>query len=528
MRHAIVVLIGACCAAFGQEPGPPAPPRTSFQGAVNAAVDRGVAWLRSEQQKDGAWKHGHDHDFPLGTTALCTLALLKSDVPSTDAAIQRALERLEDMPLERTYSTGVLLMVLEALGQHDRHREWARRGVDFLVKAQHASGLWAYPDRTPDLSNSQFAIFGLFAASRMGIPIPHAKIERFVHRATSMQGEDGGFPYTSDLMVTGSMTGAGVASLLLCRQLNESQKLGLKSKPIEAAAEKGFGWLARRFRADQNPAGPSDAFHPSQAFYFYYLYAVERAAVLGGRPKLGDHDWYRAGAVKLIRKQSAAGHWEDAVNTCFALLFLKRASLTYSPHAKAFEGDPKLLLPIDDEPAAGDEELKKARITGDVPFLRHWVVLGPFQNLDDTLLNQDLINEAKILPYPTLRTGRLEWKEWRSEKDFVDFDLAISQAGNVVGHAACYLWSDADADAILWFGSDEGAKVTLNRETILYEHRHDRTGADASRVRVRLKQGRNVLIVKVEELRYHWGFHARLTDMSGAALPLKVTVRPEK
>ena len=67
-------------------------------------------------------------------------------------------------------------------------------------------------------------------------------------------------------------------------------------------------------------------------------------------------------------------------------------------------------------------------------------------------------------------------------------------------------------DAVLWFGSDEGAKVMLNRETVLYEHRHDQTGADASRVRVKLKKGRNILIVKVEELRFYWGFAARLTD----------------
>jgi hypothetical protein len=68
----------------------------------------------------------------------------------------------------------------------------------------------------------------------------------------------------------------------------------------------------------------------------------------------------------------------------------------------------------------------------------------------------------------------------------------------------------------------------LNRETILYEHRHDQTGADRSRVRARLKKGRNILIVKVEELKFYWGFHARLTGMDGRALPVKTSVRPEK
>jgi hypothetical protein len=324
------------------------------------------------------------------------------------------------------------------------------------------------------------------------------------------------------------MTGAGIASLLLCRQLSEKQKLGLPLKEIEAASDKGFGWLAKRFRADQNPAGPTDAYQPSQPFYFYYLYAIERAAVLGGKVKLGERDWYREGAIKLIRRQDASGSWDDVVNTSFALLFLKRASLTYSSHQKEFESDPKRLLPIEDEPPPADAALKAIKIADGVKFLRDWVVLGPFPNPEDKLLDEDLIDEKKVVPFPTLRTGKLEWKEWRSDQDAIDLDLAISKLDNVVGYAACHIFSDSDVDAVLWFGSDEGAKVMVNRETVLYDHRHDQAGADSSRVRVRLKKGRNLLLVKVEELRFYWKFWARLTDLEGRALPLKTSVRPEK
>jgi hypothetical protein len=245
--------------------------------------------------------------------------------------------------------------------------------------------------------------------------------------------------------------------------------------------------------------------------------------------KLGDRDWYREGAIALIRRQNASGHWDDVVNTSFALLFLKRASLTYSPHAKDFEGDPKLLLPIEDETAPPpDDALRAIKIEGAVPFLRTWVTLGPFPNPEDKLLNEDLIKEDKILPFPTLRTGKLEWNEFASPKDFVDLDAAIGPSTDVVGYACCYLWVEQDADAVLWFGSDEGAKIMLNRETVLYEHRHDLTGPDSSRVRIKLKKGRNVLLVKVEELKYYWGFQARLTGVGGRSLPFKTSIRPEK
>jgi hypothetical protein len=46
---------------------------------------------------------------------------------------------------------------------------------------------------------------------------------------------------------------------------------------------------------------------------------------------LGKHDWYEEGAQHLLGAQSGDGSWsaggESAlVNTCFALLFLKRAT----------------------------------------------------------------------------------------------------------------------------------------------------------------------------------------------------------
>src|SRR5688572_150845 len=107
----LVFLAAIAGAALGQDP---APRRTSFQGAVNASVERGVTWLRAQQQKDGHWKDGHSPTYPTGVTALCALALLRSDVSPDDPAISKALEALKYLPIDKTYSTGLLLMVLEA------------------------------------------------------------------------------------------------------------------------------------------------------------------------------------------------------------------------------------------------------------------------------------------------------------------------------------------------------------------------------------------------------------------------------
>jgi hypothetical protein len=64
---------------------------------------------------------------------------------------------------------------------------------------------------------------------------------------------------------------------------------------------------------------------------------MERVAVLYDLQTLGKKDWYLWGAEILLCHQHPDGYWDDEkaypgespiVNTCFALLFLRRANLT--------------------------------------------------------------------------------------------------------------------------------------------------------------------------------------------------------
>jgi hypothetical protein len=58
---------------------------------------------------------------------------------------------------------------------------------------------------------------------------------------------------------------------------------------------------------------------------YYDLYSVERAMMLGGVKRIGGRDWYHDGALYILWNQMNDGAWLDASDTCFALLFLKRA-----------------------------------------------------------------------------------------------------------------------------------------------------------------------------------------------------------
>src|SRR5262249_438165 len=71
------------------------------------------------------------------------------------------------------------------------------------------------------------------------------------------------------------------------------------------------------------------------AVNLYYLWSVERVGVLCGLKTIGGKDWYKWGVKHLLPAQKEDGSWftrgylgsSPTIDTCFALLFLKRADL---------------------------------------------------------------------------------------------------------------------------------------------------------------------------------------------------------
>ncbi len=66
---------------------------------------------------------------------------------------------------------------------------------------------------------------------------------------------------------------------------------------------------------------------------YYFLWSLERVGVAYGLKTIGDKDWYAFGAEVLVANQQNDGSWHGdfaicGADTCFALLFLKRANLT--------------------------------------------------------------------------------------------------------------------------------------------------------------------------------------------------------
>jgi hypothetical protein len=137
----------------------------------------------------------------------------------------------------------------------------------------------------------------------------------------------------------GAMTTIGVASLVMCKYYlrGHPRFKGELVDRVDAGIEDGCAWLATNFDVKDNAKWKDPNVEYKNAapkIDGYNMYGIERAGVLAGVVKFGEHDWYALGARILIDQQQADGSWSSemfyepkaTISTCFAILFLKRAT----------------------------------------------------------------------------------------------------------------------------------------------------------------------------------------------------------
>ena len=366
----LLFLSPALC--FAQDK-PPDPPEVDPK-AVNAAIDKGMQWLLNKfpQNKFSEQKYAE----------LVLLTLVHAGLPPEHPIIRDNFQKLLDRNLSDTYNAGLRALLLEKVNRKFYQLQLAEI-AQFFAENQCDNGQWAYNGRnrkltpsvynpvatsakkkvvpgatqtmdegpppgkeiklpqpvrsgkkTGDNSNSQYAVLALFAASRAAVAVPKGPWQEVERWFESKQNPDGGWGYdsaevpgvgivTTD-MSSGSMTTAGLTALIVAKFY-----LG-KDWKNEASVKKGLDWLGSNFAVNTNPGGPP-------LWHYYYLYGLERVGTVSGLSEFGGHRWYKEGAEFLIKMQAADGSWkslsplqqqltDQVTDTCFAILFLKRAT----------------------------------------------------------------------------------------------------------------------------------------------------------------------------------------------------------
>jgi hypothetical protein len=330
---------------------------------VRRAIDNGIRYLRQKEEGRGHWEieAAVNQAHPGGQSALALLALLNCGVKADDPVIQRGLKYLRTVEPRSTYVVGLQTMVFVEAGQaEDKQR--IQRNVDWLIKTrQMEDGKllgWSYPSggRSPDNSNTQYALLGLHAGKTAGAQIPREVWDSILNfyidsqdkvvvdanrRLYSYPEGRGGWNYTA---ATGpaprlTMTTAGFCGLLIAgMELSEgTQQLKPDGSAINCGIYKENEPAAAAYRWISN--NRNFTIGGLRGGAFYNIYGIERAGRLSGERFFGGHDWYREGCDLLVGNRSrdlqqkpdgswyASGSLGDqfpVVATSFALLFLSK------------------------------------------------------------------------------------------------------------------------------------------------------------------------------------------------------------
>ena len=367
-----------------------ATPDPVLQAKIDDAIRRGVGYLKTAESIVGWPEFGGNSD------ELILWTLVHADVPTRDQVFQTLLQRILADKLQRTYKVALQAMILEEVDRVAyQPRIW--QCAQFLIDNQCATGQWSYGEESPavqniptpgkpdvasapvtgardfstpaagkkvkpkvvrriavqktkagpaggDNSNSQYAALGLRACSEAGIKFPretlaltrkwwldcqHAGDKDKKVATGKMAADPRGWCYDAkdSHPAYGSMTAGAVASVAILDYLLD---IDWKKDPAVAS---GLAWLTQHYSVTENVGPPQERPAGTAEFYYYYLYALERAGILAGTETLGGHKWYLEGAKILVEAQSADGSWvhggdwnKPSWNTCFAILFLKRAT----------------------------------------------------------------------------------------------------------------------------------------------------------------------------------------------------------
>lgn len=199
-----------------------------------------------------------------------------------------------------------------------------------------------------DNSNTQFAALALWVGRRHGMPIKRA-LGRLDHRFRRTQLEDGGWTYSPVLQQTPLLAGMGSTASMTCAGLLalaitdgatlEDVRERKPDAPLPDISQdkhlrrglEAIGTVIGNPRSLQ-PEGTSLPAGEVGGRTYYFLWSLERVAVALNLNTIGKKDWYGWGAEILLVNQPVNGAWlgdyrDCGADTCFALLFLKRANL---------------------------------------------------------------------------------------------------------------------------------------------------------------------------------------------------------
>jgi len=322
----------------------------SLQNETQAAINRGLDWLKSQQKPDGSWSKG---DFP-ALTALVLQAFAGSSYPGRESVISNAVAFIlscqqpdggiyKSVPGKggglANYNTAICITALHATGDK-RLAPVIQKGRAFVASSQHFgddvySGGFGYDRDTgrpyTDLLNTYYAVEAmartadvedLRAKNEKRVDINWAETVKYIAKMQNTTNSDtnnaGGFFYSPTDAKAGTATNqAGTVFLRSYGSITYAGMLALIYAQVnrdDVRVQSAFDWAAKHWTLEENP-GMGD-----QGLYFFYNIIGKSLAAYGRdlvpRPDGTTIPWRVKLAEKLISLQKITaengnGYWKN-------------------------------------------------------------------------------------------------------------------------------------------------------------------------------------------------------------------------
>lgn len=178
-------------------------------------------------------------------------------------------------------------------------------------------------------------------------------------------------------------------------------------------------------------------------------------------------------------------------------------------------------------------QISDPEIHGGMPeFIRSWLLNGFHQDVPDNFYsylttNYLGVDEATVQPEEGEEMGGKTWTRYDVGNPYIDLDDYSDEADFGVIYAYTSVVSAMEQSCQLWVGYDDGARVWLNGEEILFDNRYGGFTPDMKKVNVTLLQGENHLLLKISEWMGSHGFSARFSTVDGEPVEgLTYTLEP--
>lgn len=325
----------------------------SLKNEVQTAIDRGLAYLKSQQKPDGSWSNA---DHP-ALTAMPVVAFQRepsgTNLKSPPDFLLKGYDYLRGFAKPdggiygkglSNYNTSVVMMALLSTGNPKdeplitaARKFIAGQQASNMAKPETEGGFGygptgASPKRQhPDLDNTLVALeaLRLYEKMRPSSELAGAKdlnwkaAADFISRTQNLaatnkepwvseeQGNKGGFIYFPGFSNAGEFdTAAGKKAWRSYGTMTYAGMLSLlyaDVKKDDPRVQGALGWLKANYTLEENPGMEEQG-------YYYYLHLMAKGLAAAGVDALETKDgkrvdWKRELALKLLNLQQGDGHW---------------------------------------------------------------------------------------------------------------------------------------------------------------------------------------------------------------------------